>query len=166
LAQLNAIPQSTHSVTQLASPDRYAEEIAIYFALFGSVAITFVLGVEDPGETAPERHWSFRSPARTVIPRIVDIAWPRNEIDSFIAAAHDERGLRPVAPAEKHVLLRRVYLDLVGLPPTRDELHAFLDDESPDAYEKVVDRLLESPHYGERWGKSPSVEFLARRSDC
>jgi hypothetical protein len=80
-------------------------------------------------------------------------SWGRNAIDGFIAAEHEKRGLTHRPEAAKHVLLRRVYLDLIGLPPTREELHAFLADESPNAYEKVVDHLLASPRYGERWGR-------------
>jgi hypothetical protein len=80
-------------------------------------------------------------------------AWVRNPIDAFIAAEHDLRGLQPRPRANKEVLLRRVYLDLIGLPPKRDELHEFLSDLSPDAYERVVDRLLASPRYGERWSR-------------
>ncbi len=76
-----------------------------------------------------------------------------NPIDAFIAAEHAARGLTPRPEASRPVLLRRVTLDLTGLPPTPEELHAFLDDASPDAYEKVVDRLLVGPRYGERWGR-------------
>jgi hypothetical protein len=79
--------------------------------------------------------------------------WVRNPIDAFISAEHERRGLAPRPPADKEVLLRRVYLDLVGLPPTREELREFLGDSSPGAYERVVDRLLASPRYGERWGR-------------
>ena len=77
----------------------------------------------------------------------------RQPIDRFLAAKQRELGLTPVGEAPRNILLRRVYLDLIGLPPTRDELHAFLADERPDAYERVVDRLLASPQYGERWGR-------------
>ncbi len=124
--------------------------------IFAWVAIvSAVVGVsaDDPSIRSAADHWSFRSPVGVAVPQIAGDSWRGNEIDSFIAAEHAKRGLRPVPPAEKHVLLRRVYIDLIGLPPTRDELHAFLADESPDAYEKVVDRLLDSPHYGERWGR-------------
>lgn len=76
-----------------------------------------------------------------------------NPIDAFLAAEHKRHGLEPRPEASKPILLRRVYLDLIGLPPTAEELHAFLGDRSPDAFEKVVDRLLASPHYGERWGR-------------
>ena len=79
--------------------------------------------------------------------------WVRNPIDAFIAAEHQRLGFKPRPLADKEVLLRRVYLDLVGLPPTREELHEFLNDASPDAYERVVERLLASPRYGERWGR-------------
>jgi hypothetical protein len=79
--------------------------------------------------------------------------WARNPIDNFIAAEHQARGLAPRLEASKEILLRRVYLDLIGLPPTPSEQRAFLIDPSPDAYEKVVDRLLADPRYGERWGR-------------
>src|SRR5262249_10122510 len=71
----------------------------------------------------------------------------------FIAEHHDLHGLQPRPEAPRQVLLRRIYLDLVGLPPTRDDLHAFVNDSAPDAYERVVDRLLASPQYGERWAR-------------
>jgi hypothetical protein len=90
---------------------------------------------------------------RPTLPKVNNPAWVRNPIDVFVAAEHDQRGLKPRPEAPKEVLLRRIYLDLIGLPPTIDELHAFLDDSSSNAYEKVVDRLLASPQYGERWGR-------------
>lgn len=77
----------------------------------------------------------------------------RSPIDAFIAVEYSKRGLKPNPEAPKHVLLRRVYLDLIGLPPTVDDLRSFLNDNSPDAYDKVVQRLLDSPQYGERWGR-------------
>ncbi|HEY7331223.1 MAG TPA: DUF1549 and DUF1553 domain-containing protein [Gemmataceae bacterium] len=78
---------------------------------------------------------------------------PLNPIDAFLAVEHKRHGLEPRPEASKPILLRRVYLDLIGLPPTAEELHAFLNDRSPDAFEKLVDRLLASPRYGERWGR-------------
>src|SRR5262245_11261935 len=77
----------------------------------------------------------------------------RNPVDAFLVAEHDKRELQRRPEAPRHVLLRRVYLDLIGLPPTREEIRDFLADGSPDAYGKVVDRLLESPRHGERWGR-------------
>jgi len=100
-------------------------------------------------EADPADHWAFKAPARPAVPKS---AKP-NPIDAFIAAERDKHGLKPQPPADKRQLLRRVYLDLIGLPPTRDEQKAFVADQSPDAFEKVVDRLLASKQYGERWGR-------------
>jgi hypothetical protein len=90
---------------------------------------------------------------RPDVPTVKNADWVRNPIDSFVAAKHEEHKLKPRPEADKAILLRRVYLDLIGLPPTPEEQEAFLQDTSPDAYEKVVDRLLASPRYGERWGR-------------
>jgi hypothetical protein len=90
---------------------------------------------------------------RPPVPQVKNAAWRHNPIDAFIAAEHEARGLQPRPEASKTVLLRRMYLDLIGLPPNPEQLHAFLADSSPDAYEKVVDHLLASPLYGERWGR-------------
>ena len=107
----------------------------------------------EPAEEDPREHWSFKAPQRTNTPIVRRANWVANPIDSFIAAEHERIGLEPLRPADKNILLRRVYLDLLGLPPTRDELHTFLNDDSPEAYERVVDDLFESKHYGERWGR-------------
>jgi hypothetical protein len=95
----------------------------------------------------------FETVRRPPVPAVKNQAWVRNPIDAFIAKEHEARGLRPRPEATKAVLLRRVYFDLTGLPPTPEEMHAYLADTSHDAYEKVVDRLLDSPRYGERWGR-------------
>ena len=97
--------------------------------------------------------WSLQKLKRPEPPAVKNKDWVRNPIDSFVLAALEARGLRPTPPADKATLLRRVTFDLIGLPPTPEETDAFLKDESPDAYEKVVDRLLASPHYGERWAR-------------
>ncbi len=99
------------------------------------------------------KHWAFQIPRSAPIPVVKNRAWVINPIDAFIAAEQEKRGLNPLPPAGKRVLLRRVYLDLIGLPPTPEETGAFLADRSGDAYEKVVDRLLADPRYGERWGR-------------
>ncbi|RIK84748.1 MAG: multidrug transporter [Planctomycetota bacterium] len=101
----------------------------------------------------PLDHWSFRPVARPTLPSTSRDLWSRGAIDRFIAAKYDERGLRPQAKADRTTLLRRVCLDLIGLPPTADELAEFLADASPDAYERAVDRLLASPQHGERWAR-------------
>jgi uncharacterized protein DUF1549/uncharacterized protein DUF1553/cytochrome c len=112
-------------------------------------------GAKGPPEGAEDKppHWAFQKPVRPAVPTVVNSRYVRNPIDAFIAAKHEELKLTPVGEAPKHVLLRRVYLDLIGLPPTSEQLQAFLNDNSTDAYEKVVDELLRSPHYGERWGR-------------
>ena len=98
-------------------------------------------------------HWAFHTPKRPAIPVVRNPAWVRNPIDNFILAKLEQEKLPPSSEADRATLLRRVSLDLTGLPPTPQENEAFLADQSPQAYEKVVDRLLASPHYGERWGR-------------
>jgi hypothetical protein len=95
-------------------------------------------------------HWAFIPPKRPEIPKVTNAAWVRNPIDSFILARLEKEGLKPQPEADKTTLIRRVYLDLIGLPPNVNDVDEFLADTSPDAYERVVDRLLASKHYGER----------------
>jgi hypothetical protein len=97
-----------------------------------------------------ERHWAFVAPTRTPVPRLNDATQPANPVDAFIRSKLPARGLAPSPEAPRETLIRRVYLDLIGLPPTPDEIDAFVRDGSPAAYEKVVDRLLADSHYGER----------------
>ena len=99
------------------------------------------------------KHWAFRPPLKPKAPTVSDLAWVRTPVDAFILARLDAAKLEPVASADKRTLLRRVTFDLIGLPPTPDEVDAFVADNSDGAYERVVDRLLDSPHYGERWGR-------------
>src|SRR6476620_4350347 len=106
----------------------------------------------EPDLTAEDRaFWAFVPPVRPAVPEAKQNTRVRNLIDNFILAKLEGKGIPPAAEADKRTLLRRVTFDLTGLPPTPAELEAFLKDTSPDAYEKVVDRLLASPHYGERW---------------
>jgi hypothetical protein len=102
---------------------------------------------------ADELHWSFRKPVRPPVPKVSNTAWVRNPIDAFILRSLQSKGLSPSPPADRRTLIRRVTIDLIGLPPTPEEVRAFLADKSPNAYEKVVARLLASPRYGERWGQ-------------
>jgi mono/diheme cytochrome c family protein len=111
----------------------------------------------------PQKHWAYVKPVHAPPPEVKNRAWPRNPIDNFILAKLEKEGLKPSPEADKATLIRRVYLDLVGLPPTPQQVDAFLADNSPDAYEKVVDSLLASPHYGERWAR-PWLD-LARYAD-
>ncbi len=104
--------------------------------------------------TAEQRaFWAFRPLATPAPPAVRGGDWPRTDIDRFILARLERDGLSPVGAADKLTLLRRATLDLTGLPPSPDDVEAFLKDQSPDAYEKVVDRLLASPQYGEAWGR-------------
>jgi hypothetical protein len=97
--------------------------------------------------------WAFRKPRKVAPPRVKDAAWTRSDADRFLLAALEAKGLRPVADADRRTLIRRAYLDLTGLPPAPEEVEAFVADTSPTAFEKVVDRLLASPRFGERWGR-------------
>jgi mono/diheme cytochrome c family protein len=99
---------------------------------------------------AYEKHWAFLPPTTQQTPLVQQTGWPRNALDRFVLNRLETAGLSPTKEARKEVLIRRVTLDLTGLPPAPAEVDAFLADSSPDAYEKVVDRLLKSPHYGER----------------
>ena len=121
-------------------------------------------GAVVPAHELPMIHWAFQKPVRPVVPLVsaADISAEKsssaqtseiNPIDSFIAQRHFQQQLKPLPVASTDVQLRRVYLDLIGLPPTPAQLQAFLNDRSPTAWGKVVDELLASPHYGERWGR-------------
>jgi len=97
--------------------------------------------------------WAFKAPKQTEAPAVQDAAWARTDIDRFLLAGLKAKGLKPVADADKLTLIRRVYFDLVGVPPSLDEIRAFEQDKSPNAFATVVDRLLNSPQFGERWGR-------------
>ena len=104
--------------------------------------------------TSEQRNfWSFRPVVETTPPNVHDTRWAHNDIDRFILAKLEEKGIAPVHPADRRSLIRRAYLDLTGLPPTPADVDAFERDKSPDAFAKIVDRLLASPRYGERWGR-------------
>ncbi len=107
----------------------------------------------EQAEVDPRDHWAFQLPRRAAVPSLEDRSSGTSPVDAFLDVELVRHGLTPRPEAAKHVLLRRVYLDLVGLPPTREDLQAFLVDDSPSAYERVVDRLLSDERYGERWGR-------------
>ena len=111
-----------------------------------------------PGKTyviTPEQRafWSFQPVRKQTPPAVGNKAWPKGSIDFFVLARLEAKGLQPMRPADKRTLIRRATFDLIGLPPAPEDVDAFLRDNSPDAFRKVVDRLLASPHYGERWGR-------------
>ena len=130
------------------------------FLLLASVALAQPPAkYADPELTANDRaHWAFKPPVRPAIPVVRNVAVLPSPIDAFIVAKLEAAGLKQSPEADKLTLIRRVTLDLTGLPPTPAEVDAFLKDTSETAYEKVVDRLLASPHFGERshaWRSSP-----------
>ena len=124
------------------------------FALLVVASIT--LGQEKvPSEpeltSADKSHWAFQSPKNSPPPTVKNSTWANNPIDLFILEKLEAKKLAPSQPASKEHLIRRATLDLIGLPPTINEINAFLNDQNPNAYESLIDRLLNSPHYGERW---------------
>jgi hypothetical protein len=133
-----------------------AAVLLVAFGATGSVAVR----AEDAATpknaydlTTWRQFWSFKSVRRPSPPEVKDEKWVRNPIDQFILARLEREGLKPSPEADKLTLIRRLTYDLTGLPPTPEEIRAFQQDKSPDAYEKLVERLLASPHYGERWGR-------------
>ena len=124
-------------------------------------------GAKSPANEVPTRlnetHWAFLPPKRPEVPKVADAAWAAHPIDAFIRAQLEKEGLKPSPEADRATLLRRVTLDLTGLPPTPAEVESFVHDTRPDAYERLVDRLLASPAYGERWAR-PWLD-LARYAD-
>jgi hypothetical protein len=99
------------------------------------------------------KFWSYQPPRKNAPPQVRDTAWPRTDIDRFILAGLETRGLRPSPDASRATLIRRVYYDLIGLPPSPEDIDAFARDTTPEAFAKVVDHLLASPQFGERWGR-------------
>jgi hypothetical protein len=97
--------------------------------------------------------WAFQPPIKRPVPQVSDPIWGRNPVDAFLWTKWREKGLKPVPPSDRRTYIRRAYLDLHGLPPTTAEVDEFMKDTTPDAYEKLIDRLLASPRYGERWGR-------------
>jgi mono/diheme cytochrome c family protein len=108
---------------------------------------------DSPGAIADPSWWAFRKPQRPAVPQVKNSAWVRTPVDAFILSKLESERLTPAPPADKTTLVRRLYFDLTGMPPAPEDVSAFLADQSADAYEKLVDRLLASPHYGERWGR-------------
>ena len=102
---------------------------------------------------AGQRFWAYKPPCRHTLPAVRNTTWPSTDIDRFLMAALEARNLRPARDADRVTLARRLSFDLVGLPPTPEEIDTFINDASPGAYEQLVDRLLASPHFGERWGR-------------
>ncbi|MBX6311498.1 MAG: DUF1549 domain-containing protein, partial [Isosphaeraceae bacterium] len=108
---------------------------------------------KDSKAEAAQQHWAFQPVRQPDLPVVQDTGWIKTPVDAFILAQLEAAGLHPSERADKRTLIRRASFDLIGLPPTPEEIEAFEQDEAPDAYEQLVERLLASPHYGERWGR-------------
>lgn len=144
-----------------AKPARSPERMSRHATIRVVVALFAGATLADPGQLAgqnadgkDETWWSLKPLQRSTLPATATgHDWVRNPIDRFILAKLHARGLKPSPPADRRTLLRRVSYDLIGLPPTPEQIDAFINDPAPDGYEKVVDRLLASPHFGERWAR-------------
>jgi hypothetical protein len=120
------------------------------------IAIALVVSVaraQSPPQAGDDRDWAFRPPQRPEIPQVADRQWIRTPADAFVLARLERAGLQPSPQADRRTLTRRIYFDLTGLPPTPEQLDSYLADRSVDAYQRLVDRLLGSPEYGERWAQ-------------
>ena len=106
-----------------------------------------------PSVEEGRKFWAFVPPKMPPIPKVKDTAWPKNDIDRFLLTKLEEKGLKPSRDVDRPLLLRRLYFAIIGMPPTPQEIDAFVNDKSPEAIINVVDRLLASPHFGERWGR-------------
>jgi hypothetical protein len=123
--------------------------------LLAFAALVLCLGPARAGEPAPKaaNHWAWQPIRRPVAPRVKNEPWVRNDLDRFVLARLEKEGIAPSPEADRVTLIRRLSFDLIGLPPTPEEVNAVVGDTSPEWYERWVDRLLASPHYGERWGR-------------
>src|SRR5262245_34568406 len=126
---------------------------AVLALSLGCVLLAGAAELEKDVFTAAQRRlWSLQKVVRPSVPVVKAKDWVRTPVDAFILSKLEEKGLSPSKQADRVTLLRRLSLDVIGLPPTPEEVDAFVSDKSPNAWEKQVDRLLASPHYGERWG--------------
>jgi hypothetical protein len=136
------------------SPEQISRHLICGLWLMAVTMSRIAVAEDSPTQNVTGNQWWSLRPLKTLPPpKVQNEGWPRTPIDRFILARLEEMGLQPSQTADKRTLLRRVILDLTGLPPTPEEMRAFLQDPAPDAYEKVVDRLLASPRYGERWAR-------------
>ena len=149
---IQAVLGTSDGVSQmpLKKPPLGEKEVAVLRRWIDAGAI---VPADSVAEAKRSSHWSFQQPGRPAMPRLVDSAWPKGPIDALVLSRLEKEGIAPSREVERPTLIRRVALDLVGLPPSPEEVDAFIADEQPDAFERVVDRLLASPHYGERWGR-------------
>jgi hypothetical protein len=148
-AELQMPPKGKLRPQQIAVLEKWVRDGAVYPEGARAAAATAL----DPSSPEARQFWSFRPLRQQALPAVRNAKWPERRIDSFLLAAMEQRKLAPSAPADRRVLIRRTSFDLTGLPPTPEEVGAFVRDTRPDAYARLVDRLLDSPHYGERWAR-------------
>jgi hypothetical protein len=146
---LHMPPRQKLSERQIKILEQWIQEGA-YWPAEAQAAAAIRSGPITPAERA---FWSLRPLRAPALPEVHDTTWPKTGVDRFILRKLEDRKLKPAADADKRTLIRRVTFDLIGLPPTPEEVEAFLADQAPGAFAKVVERLLASPHYGERWGR-------------
>lgn len=149
-ATLQMPPENKLSDQQIADLTRWVEMGAPHPESNGEMVPEAATGIDlEQGR----QHWAYRSVERPEIPEVKNQSWVTNPIDAFVLNKLEEEELTPATPTDKRTLIRRATFDLTGLPPTPEEISSFLNDDSPEAFARVIDRLLESPHYGERWGR-------------
>ena len=148
-------------------PHSARETIRLWIEAGASLASVPEANIAEPSSSAAEllkreerpirpeerQYWAYKLPVRPVVPQVARPGWTTNPIDAFLLEAMTAKGVTPSPRADARVLVRRAYLDVLGLPPSAEEVDAFVKDTSPDAWEKLIDRLLASPHYGERWAR-------------
>ena len=150
-------PVHCDDTTRMPKDDKLSEKDIAVLTRWVEIGLPYPAAAANAGgfhiTDEQRRFWAFRPVQVVPPPAVKDAGWPRSDLDRYILAALEAKGLKPAKPADKRTLMRRATFDLTGLPPTPEEVDAFLKDESPDAYARVVDRLLASPAYGERWGR-------------
>ena len=149
---ISAIRQTDDDL-RMPQDDKLTERQIAELVRWVEMGAPFPMKVGAAERTRDPNHWAFQLPAEPPVPTVVNSAWPQSALDQFILAKLEAAGLSPSPQADRRTLIRRVTFDVIGLPPTSEEIDAFLADESPDAFARVVDRLLASPEYGERWGR-------------
>ncbi len=148
-AEFQMPPKGKLRPAQIAALEAWVRDGAVYPAGAKAAAVAAI----DPASPEARQFWSFQPLKRQPRPVVQNAKWSQRPIDAFLLAALEQRKLAPSAPADRRVLIRRASFDLTGLPPTPEEVDAFVQDTRPDAYARLVDRLLASPHYGERWAR-------------
>ena len=149
---IQAVQQEDEDL-RMPKDDKLSERQIADLVRWIEMGATFPGAITPVARTRDPNHWAFQPPAETPVPEVRKADWSQSALDRFILVKLEAAGLSPSPRADKRTLIRRVTLDLTGLPPTPDEIDAFLADDSPTAFARVVDRLLDSPRYGERWGR-------------